>query len=91
MSENNHINIHIASDRDMNLALSMPSPSLDTASIRRPSSIHALSKTLRRNYKNVHSDIKLLREADLIRLDDNDKIFVPWQKIHTEIDLLAAA
>ena len=56
-----------------------------------PTSIRALSKTLQRNYKNVHCDVKLLREAGLIRLDDNDKILVPWQKIHTEIDLLAAA
>jgi len=123
ISKNDHINIHIASDRDMNRAFinawkkAEQGKQLqveqhlyfeDAATLLRvlsnqrlvllstllrsgPSSIRALSKTLRRNYKNVHSDIKLLREADLIRLDDNDKVFVPWQKIYTEIDLLAAA
>ena len=123
MSKNDHINIHIASDRDMNLAfinawkkaeqgkqlkteqhlyfedaatllrvLSNQRLALLSTLLRSgPSSIRALSKTLQRNYKNVHSDVKLLREAGLIKLDDNDKIFVPWQKIHTEIDLLVAA
>jgi hypothetical protein len=56
-----------------------------------PSSIRALSKTLHRNYKNVHSDVTLLRKAGLIRLDHQDRVFVPWQKIYTEIDLMAAA
>lgn len=56
-----------------------------------PTCILTLSKTLHRNYKNVHTDVKLLREAGLIKLDHNEKIFVPWKKIHTEIDLLSAA
>ncbi len=56
-----------------------------------PSSIRGLSKLVERNYKNVHSDVTLLRQAGLIRRDDQDKVFVPWQKIHTEIDLLTAA
>ncbi len=56
-----------------------------------PSSIRALSKILRRNYKNVHSDIKLLRGAGLINLAPNKKVFVSCRKIHTEIDLLTAA
>jgi hypothetical protein len=42
-------------------------------------------------FTNVHTDIKLLREAGLIKLDHNEKIFVPWRKINTEIDLLTAA
>ncbi len=52
-------------------------------------SIRALGKKLRRNYKNVHSDVKTLRQAGLIRIDEQDKIYVPWHKIHTEIDLAA--
>ena len=53
------------------------------------SSIRALSKKLQRNYKNVHADVKTLRSVGLIRLDEQDKIFVPWRKIYTEIDLAA--
>lgn len=52
-------------------------------------SIRALSKDLRRNYKNVHTDVKILRQAGLLQIDEQDKIFVPWHKIHTEIDLAA--
>ncbi len=56
-----------------------------------PSSIRYLSKIMKRNYKNVHSDVTLLRKAGLIQLNDQSLVFVPWQKIHTEIDLMAAA
>ncbi len=54
-----------------------------------PVSIRSLAGELQRNYKNVHSDVQLLLTAGLIRRD-NQKIFAPWQRIHTEIDLLAA-
>ena len=123
MSKTDRIDIHIASDQDMNQAFinawkkaehgTQPEGEQhlyfeDAVTLLRvlsnqrlallsilfrsgPSSIRALSKTLHRNYKNVHSDVKLLREAGLIRLDHQDKVFVPWQKIYTEIDLLAAA
>jgi len=53
------------------------------------SSIRALSNKLQRDYKNVHSDVKALRVAGLIRIDEQNKIYVPWHKIHTEIDLAA--
>lgn len=123
MSKSDHIDIHIASDQDMNQAFidawkrAENGTQLeaeqhlyfeDAATLLRvlsnkrlillstllrsgPTSIRTLSKTLHRNYKNVHTDIKLLREAGLIKLDHNEKIFVPWRKINTEIDLLAAA
>jgi len=52
-------------------------------------SIRALSKELGRDYKNVHSDVSALRQAGLIRTDAQDKVFVPWHRIHTEIDLAA--
>ena len=53
------------------------------------SSIRALSKKLGRNYSNVYNDIQILRQVGLVKLDDSKKIFVPWNKIHTEIDLAA--
>ena len=123
MTKTDRIDIHIASDRDMNQAFInawkkaeqgtqpedeqhlyfenaatllgvLSNQRLVLLSILRqsgPSSIRALSKELHRDYKNVHSDVKLLREAGLIRIDQQNKVFVPWQIIHTEIDLLAAA
>jgi len=122
MSRPDHIDIHIASDDDMNQAfihawkrgeqggqlaeeqhlyfedaasllkvLSNQRLRLLSTLLRRgPLSIRALAGELQRNYKNVHSDVHLLLAAGLIRHDDTDKIFVPWQRIHTEIDLLAA-
>ena len=122
MNKTEHIDIHIASDQDMNQAFinawkkaeqnKQPEGEQhlyfeDTASLLKVlsnqrlhllstllrtghTSILALSKVLQRNYKNVHSDVKILRTAGLIQLDDQNKIFTPWQKIHTEIDLLAA-
>ena len=53
------------------------------------SSIRSLSKMLKRDYKNVYQDVQLLKKAGLISMDDSQKIFVPWDKIHAEI-LLAA-
>ncbi|MCF6188733.1 MAG: hypothetical protein L3J49_14815 [Desulfobulbaceae bacterium] len=123
MSKSDRIDIHIASEQDMNQAFidswkkaeqgvrTETEQHLffeDAATLLRvlsnqrlillstllqsgPASIRALSKTLQRNYKNVHSDVKLLREAGLIKLNQENKVFVPWQKIHTEIDLLTAA
>lgn len=52
-------------------------------------SIKALSKKLNRDYKNVHTDVQILIKAGLIKIDSSKKIFVPWHKIHTEIDLAA--
>jgi predicted transcriptional regulator len=123
MTSTDHIDIHIASDQDMNQAfvdawqkaeqgrLTEPEEHLyfeDAATLLRvlsnrrlsllsalrrsgPSSIRSLSKMLQRNYKNVHSDVTLLRKAGLVRRDGEDRVFVPWQKIYTEIDLLAVA
>jgi predicted transcriptional regulator len=122
MSRPNHIDIHIASDADMNQAFinawkkaAQEEQPFDEqhlyfedaatllkvlsnqrlrllSTLRRtgPSSIRALGKELQRDYKNVHSDVHTLLTAGLIRRDNQDKIFVPWQRIHTEIDLLAA-
>jgi len=51
------------------------------------SSIRNLSKMLKRDYKNVHQDVHLLKKAGLISMDDSQKIFVPWDTINAEIPL----
>ena len=53
------------------------------------SSIRNLSRMLKRDYKNVHQDIQLLKKAGLISMDDSQKIFVPWDTINAEIPLAA--
>lgn len=50
-------------------------------------SIRLLSKELRRNYKNVYGDVQLLLQAGLIQKRKAQEIFVPWDKIQTEINL----
>jgi predicted transcriptional regulator len=53
------------------------------------SDIQNLSKILKRSSKNVYHDIILLKQAGLIRQDKNKMLFVPWDKINTEIALAA--
>ena len=53
------------------------------------SSILQLSKLLKRDYKNVYQDVKLLKKAGLIHQDVAKKIYVPWDKINAEIALAA--
>ena len=119
MKKNNSIDVHIASDQDMNQAFvdawkksekgqqaegeehlyfedaasllkvltNQRLLSLSTLLQIGHVSIRALGKKLQRNYKNVHTDVKKLRQVGLIRTDEQNKIYVPWHKIHTEINL----
>ncbi len=52
--------------------------------------ILALSKHLGRDYKNVHSDVKLLEQYGLIARD-GEKITAPYDVIHADFDLRKAA
>ena len=54
-----------------------------------PLSIYALAKALQRDYKRVHSDVRLLTELMLIEKDENGKVFVPWDEIEAHIRLAA--
>lgn len=51
-------------------------------------SVYELARLLERNYKNVHSDVALLKQVGLI--DDSDGLSVPYTKIHAEITLAPA-
>ncbi len=53
------------------------------------SSIRQLSRMLKRDYKNVYQDVQLLKKAGLIHQDKMKKIYVPWDKLKTEIELAA--
>lgn len=51
---------------------------------------YELAKRLGRHYKNVHTDVKLLKETGLVVTDDEgSKLWVPFSKIRAEIDLAA--
>ena len=51
-------------------------------------SIRSLAKELDRDYSNVHQDVKILHQLGLmIKNEKNDKYYVPWDVIVTEIPL----
>lgn len=51
-------------------------------------SIRLLAKELGRDYSNVHQDVKTLYQLGLIcKNEKNDKYYVPWDVIVTEIPL----
>lgn len=56
-----------------------------------PLSIYALAKHIKRNYSNVHTDIGKLLALGLVEKDEKGRIFVPWDEIHAEFGLKAAA
>lgn len=53
------------------------------------SSIRALSKNLKRDYKNVHSDVKELQRIGLIVCGHDNLIEVPWDTIKANLSLAA--
>ncbi|WP_298268810.1 hypothetical protein [Geobacter sp.] len=54
-----------------------------------PSSINALAKTLHRQYRNVHTDIKELEVLGLVEKNAGGLYLVPWDEISTTIKLAA--
>lgn len=54
-----------------------------------PLSTRALSQALKRDYKNVHTDVKALEHIGLIEADKDGRFHVPWDRIATEIELAA--
>ena len=54
-----------------------------------PISVRALAQQLRRDYKNVHTDVKALVQIGLVESNEDGRFYVPWDRISTEIDLAA--
>ena len=54
-----------------------------------PLSIRALANDLDRDYKNVHTDVRLLENVGLIGRTKDDRIIVPWDVVEARL-LLAA-
>jgi predicted transcriptional regulator len=54
-----------------------------------PSSINALAKTLHRQYRNVHTDVKELEMIGLVEKNEAGLYLVPWDEISAVIKLAA--
>ncbi len=51
-------------------------------------SIYALAKHLKRDYKNVRTDVIALIEWGVIEKDETDKVLVPWDEIDVKWPIL---
>jgi predicted transcriptional regulator len=54
-----------------------------------PLSVRALSKALERDYKNVHTDIRMLERVGLVMRHKDGRLWVPWKRIIVEFRLVA--
>ena len=56
-----------------------------------PTTIAALARALKRDYKNVHGDINALVEWLAVDRDDEGQVFVPWDEIDIRLPLTKQA
>ena len=56
-----------------------------------PSSVRGLARDLGRDVKRVHEDVTALIECGFVARTDDRKIHVPYDLIHADFDLRAAA
>ncbi len=54
-------------------------------------SIYALAKRLKRNYSNVHRDVKKLIDFDLVTKDAEGRVVVPWDEVIIRLSSRVAA
>jgi predicted transcriptional regulator len=54
-----------------------------------PMSIKKLARELRRDYKNVFDDVKHLLKLELIRKQEDETFYVPWDEITIQLALAA--
>ena len=52
-----------------------------------PLSIYELAKRLRRNYKNVHTDVTQLAALGVIARTSDNRVLVPWEVLRAEFAL----
>lgn len=54
-----------------------------------PMSIRSLASVLQRDYKNVHTDVRLLEKCGLIDRTEDNRVKVPWSVIEAKLELAA--
>jgi len=52
-------------------------------------SIRSLSNELSRDYKNVHTDVRLLEGLGLIERTEDNQVKVPWDIVEARLELAA--
>ncbi len=52
-------------------------------------SVRSLANKLRRDYKNVHTDVRRLESVGLINRTEDNKIEVPWDTLEARLRLAA--
>jgi predicted transcriptional regulator len=52
-----------------------------------PLSVYALSQILKRDYKNVHTDVQQLSALNLIEKSREGKVHVTWETVRAELRL----
>jgi predicted transcriptional regulator len=80
--------LHILSIGDLALLLRTLTPArwelLDRLRAAGPLSIYELAKRLRRDYKNVHTDVARLAQIGLIEKAADGHVSVPWDVVRAE-------
>ena len=56
-----------------------------------PVSLRALARSLGRDVKSVHRDVKVLSEEEFIERDEAGKFHVPFDRIHAEFEMARVA
>ena len=56
-----------------------------------PLSIREVARRVGRDFKGVHSDVALLIEAGVIDRDESGKVVFPYERIHVDFEIPAAA
>jgi len=54
-----------------------------------PSSVRAVSRSTARDYKSVHTDVRILESIGLIERTEDKRVFVPWDAVTAELELAA--
>ena len=52
-----------------------------------PTSVFALARHLKRDYKNVHTDVARLVDLKLVEKMQDGRVRVPWQAVRAELRL----
>lgn len=56
-----------------------------------PLSIREIARRVERDFKGVHADVTLLLNAGVITKTGNGKVIFPYDKIHVDFEISAAA
>ncbi len=79
--------------QDLRMLLSLLTPRrlevLQTLRQQSLSSVRALSKILKRDYKNVHTDVQALESVGLLERTEKGSLRVPWDIIDAHLRLVA--